>query len=169
MRQKTYLVRLYFTGMFLFPLCLFAQETDREIPRLFFDGKTFTIPSEKTILQKGNIPDTLLGEMPIEMYIQPLNLKISEYKFALPKNPSQTIKRALLIHLVNLEEDGQQNMLMSKAKNNVAQMLNLSGTKQIKSIGFNLDPVDYIRRRKEIKNAEKAQSIIRELNKLDAK
>lgn len=164
-------VRPYFVGLLLYPLCLFAQETIKEIPKLSFDGKTFTIPSEEMVLQKRQLSDTSFVGLPIEVYIQPLNLKFTEsqYKFVLPKNPSQTIKRALLIHLVNYKGDEKQNMMMLRARNNVAQMLNMSGARQTKSIGYNLDPVDYFRRRKEIKNAERARSIIRDLNKLDFK
>lgn len=169
MRHKTVLVRLYLVGLVSYPFCLFAQEPAKEMPKLLFDGKTFTLPLEKKMLQKLPIADSLLVGMPIEAYIEPLNLKISEYKLGLPGNPSQTMKRALLIHMVNYKGDEKQNMLMLRARENVAQMLNLSGAKQIKKLGFNLDPVDYIRRRKDIKSAERAQSIIRDLNKLDPK
>ena len=58
---------------------------------------------------------------------------------------------------------------MLRARNNVAQMLNLSGAKRAKSVGFSLDPVYYIRHRKEIKSAERARLIIQNLNKLDSK
>ena len=43
--------------------------------------------------KKRQIADALFVGMPIEAYIEPLNLKLSEYKFALPNNPSQTIKQ----------------------------------------------------------------------------
>ena len=151
------------------PSYMSAQEPPVETPKLLFDGKTFTLPLESPVLQKRQIADTLLVGMPIEAYIEPLNLKLSEYKFALPNNPSQTIKRALLIHMANYKGDEEQNALMLRARNNVAQMLNLSGAKRTKSVGFSLDPVYYIRHRKEIKSAERARLIIRDLNKLDSK
>lgn len=169
MTRKAVLVWSYFVGLILYPSYMFAQEPPVETPKLLFDGKTFTLPLESPVLQKRQIADTLLVGMPIEAYIEPLNLKLSEYKFALPNNPSQTIKRALLIHMANYKGDEEQNALMLRARNNVAQMLNLSGAKQAKSVGFSLDPVYYIWHRKEIKSAERARLIIQNLNKLDSK
>lgn len=169
MGRKTVLACLYFVGLVMSPLPLFAQEPVKEVPKLLFDGKTFTLPFEKQTMQKRQIADSLLVGMPIEAYIEPLNLKISEYKFSLPGNPSQTMKRALLIHMANYKGDEKQNILMLRARNNVAQMLNVSGAKQVKNLGFNLDPVDYIRRRRDIKSAERARSIIQNLNRLDTK
>ena len=127
MTRKAVLVWSYFVGLVLYPSYMFAQEPPVETPKLLFDGKTFTLPFEKPVSQKRQIADTLLVGMPIEAYIEPLNLKLSEYKFALPNNPSQTIKRALLIHMANYKGDEEQNALMLRARNNVAQMLNLSG------------------------------------------
>lgn len=169
MTRKAVLVWSYFVGLILYPSYMFAQEPPVETPKLLFDGKTFTLPLESPVLQKRQIADTLLVGMPIEAYIEPLNLKLPEYKFALPNNPSQTIKRALLIHMANYKGDEEQNALMLRARNNVAQMLNLSGAKRAKSVGFSLDPVYYIRHRKEIKSAERARLIIQNLNKLDSK
>ena len=126
MIRKAVLVWSYFVGLILYPSYLSAQEPPVETPKLLFDGKTFTLPLESPVLQKRQIADTLLVGMPIEAYIEPLNLKLSEYKFALPNNPSQTIKRALLIHMANYKGDEEQNALMLRARNNVAQMLNLS-------------------------------------------
>ena len=138
MIRKAVLVWSYFVGLILYPSYLSAQEPPVETPKLLFDGKTFTLPLESPVLQKRQIADTLLVGMPIEAYIEPLNLKLSEYKFALPNNPSQTIKRALLIHMANYKGDEEQNALMLRARNNVAQMLNLSGAKRTKSVGFSL-------------------------------
>lgn len=169
MEHKRKLVWLCLGGLIFCPLYLFAQEPVKDVSKMLFDGKTFTLPFEKPVLQKHQIADSLLVGMPIDAYIEPLNLRISEYKLGLPSNPSQTMKRVLLIHMVNYKGDEKQNILMLRAQNNVAQMLNMSGAKQIKKIGFNLDPVDYIRRRKDIKSAERARSIIYNLNRLDSK
>ena len=165
MTRKAVLVWSYFVGLILYPSYMFAHEPPVETPKLLFDGKTFTLPLESPVLQKRQIADTLLVGMPIEAYIEPLNLKLSEYN----NNPSQTIKRALLIHMANYKGDEEQNALMLRARNNVAQMLNLSGAKRAKSVGFSLDPVYYIRHRKEIKSAERTRLIIQDLNKLDSK
>ena len=165
MTRKAVLVWSYFVGLILYPSYMFAHEPPVETPKLLFDGKTFTLPLESPVLQKRQIADTLLVGMPIEAYIEPLNLKLSEYN----NNPSQTIKRALLILMANYKGDEEQNALMLRARNNVAQMLNLSGAKRAKSVGFSLDPVYYIRHRKEIKSAERARLIIQDLNKLDSK
>ena len=87
MIRKAVLVWSYFVGLILYPSYLSAQEPPVETPKLLFDGKTFTLPLESPVLQKRQIADTLLVGMPIEAYIEPLNLKLSEYKFALPNTP----------------------------------------------------------------------------------
>lgn len=115
-----------------------------------------------------------LKEMSIDAFIQPFDVKKyldNKSRLFLPPNPSEHIKRALILYMANdYCISPHDRKMIENAAVNVRKMFERSGIKKIKTApGFNFDLADYVRRKKQMKNYEKSLQITGELSKLPMK